>query len=211
MPSDARLSASSPSEGYRDGHPAHESHLITLDDRQWLRGGGGSSPASDTNSTSFSMRSLTGFSERTISRTRSTIRLSQRPDYQSCGTRPTESLTNSCKFLDRYQGSRSNGTGCDHWPEPRYTSTIPSITFHGLRRTYASLRCACGDDMRYVSAQIGPRGPALHVEGLRDPRGRDDGERPRHVRPARAQIDRAANEHTRNRASERLQVRLADR
>ena len=28
-------------------------------------------------------------------------------------------------------------------------------TFHGLRRTYASLRCACGDDVAYTSAQIG--------------------------------------------------------
>lgn len=30
-----------------------------------------------------------------------------------------------------------------------------TTTFHGLRRTYASLRCACGDDVAYTSAQIG--------------------------------------------------------
>jgi hypothetical protein len=29
------------------------------------------------------------------------------------------------------------------------------LTFHGLRRTYASLRCVCGDDMRYTADQLG--------------------------------------------------------
>ena len=28
-------------------------------------------------------------------------------------------------------------------------------TFHGLRRTYASLRCACGDDVAYTAEQLG--------------------------------------------------------
>lgn len=32
---------------------------------------------------------------------------------------------------------------------------IGSLTFHGLRRTYASLRCVCGDDMRYTADQLG--------------------------------------------------------
>jgi integrase len=32
---------------------------------------------------------------------------------------------------------------------------IGAITFHSLRRTYASLRCAVGDDVAYTSAQIG--------------------------------------------------------
>jgi len=36
---------------------------------------------------------------------------------------------------------------------------ISSITFHSLRRTYASLRCACGDDVAYTSAQIGHTDP----------------------------------------------------
>jgi hypothetical protein len=32
---------------------------------------------------------------------------------------------------------------------------IGRLTFHGLRRTYASLRCVCGDDMRYAADQLG--------------------------------------------------------
>jgi integrase len=36
---------------------------------------------------------------------------------------------------------------------------IESLTFHSLRRTYASLRCACGDDVRYTAAQIGHEDP----------------------------------------------------
>jgi len=32
---------------------------------------------------------------------------------------------------------------------------IGSITFHSLRRTFASLRSAAGDDVAYTSAQIG--------------------------------------------------------
>jgi hypothetical protein len=34
-----------------------------------------------------------------------------------------------------------------------------NLGFHGLRRTYASLRCACGDDVAYTSAQIGHTDP----------------------------------------------------
>jgi integrase len=30
-----------------------------------------------------------------------------------------------------------------------------AITFHSLRRTYASLRCACRDDVAYTSSQLG--------------------------------------------------------
>ncbi len=36
---------------------------------------------------------------------------------------------------------------------------IDSVTFHSLRRTYASLRCAAGDDVRYAAAQIGHEDP----------------------------------------------------
>jgi hypothetical protein len=32
---------------------------------------------------------------------------------------------------------------------------IGRLTFHGLRRTYASLRCVCGDDIRYTADQLG--------------------------------------------------------
>jgi integrase len=34
-------------------------------------------------------------------------------------------------------------------------ATIDAITFHSLRRTYASLRCVCGDDLRYTASQLG--------------------------------------------------------
>jgi integrase len=33
------------------------------------------------------------------------------------------------------------------------------IGFHALRRTYASLRCACGDDLRYTADQLGHEDP----------------------------------------------------
>jgi integrase len=36
---------------------------------------------------------------------------------------------------------------------------ISRITFHSLRRTYASLRCACGDDVRYTADQLGHEDP----------------------------------------------------
>ncbi|CAN5777961.1 tyrosine-type recombinase/integrase [soil metagenome] len=36
---------------------------------------------------------------------------------------------------------------------------IAPVTFHSLRRTYASLRCACRDDVAYTSAQIGHTDP----------------------------------------------------
>lgn len=32
---------------------------------------------------------------------------------------------------------------------------IGSVTFHGLRRTFASLRCACGDDVHLTADQLG--------------------------------------------------------
>ena len=33
------------------------------------------------------------------------------------------------------------------------------LTFHSLRRTYASLRCAAGDDVRYTADQLGHEDP----------------------------------------------------
>jgi integrase len=38
-------------------------------------------------------------------------------------------------------------------------SPIGHLTFHGLRRTYASLRCVCGDDIRYTADQLGHEDP----------------------------------------------------
>lgn len=36
---------------------------------------------------------------------------------------------------------------------------IGHLTFHSLRRTYASLRCVCGDDARYTANQLGHTDP----------------------------------------------------
>lgn len=38
-------------------------------------------------------------------------------------------------------------------------SPIGRVTFHSLRRSYASLRCACGDDVRYTADQLGHEDP----------------------------------------------------
>ena len=42
---------------------------------------------------------------------------------------------------------------------------LGSITFHSLRRTYASLQCVCGDDIRYAADQLGHEDPRF----TRDP------------------------------------------
>jgi integrase len=39
-----------------------------------------------------------------------------------------------------------------------------SLGFHGLRRTYASLRCACGDDVAYASSQLGHEDPRFTLK-----------------------------------------------
>ena len=36
---------------------------------------------------------------------------------------------------------------------------VGRVTFHSLRRTYASLRCACGDDVRYTADELGHEDP----------------------------------------------------
>lgn len=36
---------------------------------------------------------------------------------------------------------------------------LGTVTFHSLRRTYASLRCICGDDARYTADQLGHTDP----------------------------------------------------
>jgi integrase len=36
---------------------------------------------------------------------------------------------------------------------------LGAITFHSLRRTYASLRCVCCDDIRYTADQLGHEDP----------------------------------------------------
>lgn len=41
---------------------------------------------------------------------------------------------------------------------------LEAITFHSLRRTYASLRCACGDDVRYTAGQLGHGDPRFTLK-----------------------------------------------
>ena len=41
---------------------------------------------------------------------------------------------------------------------------IDRVTFHSLRRTYASLRCACGDDVRYSADQLGHEDPRFTLK-----------------------------------------------
>jgi integrase len=41
---------------------------------------------------------------------------------------------------------------------------IGKLTFHSLRRTYASLRCACGDDVRYTADQLGHEDPRFTLK-----------------------------------------------
>jgi integrase len=41
---------------------------------------------------------------------------------------------------------------------------IGHITFHSLRRTYTSLRCACGDDIRYTADQLGHEDPRFTLK-----------------------------------------------
>ena len=36
---------------------------------------------------------------------------------------------------------------------------LGNVTFHSPRRTYASLRCVCGDDIRYAADQLGHEDP----------------------------------------------------
>jgi len=41
---------------------------------------------------------------------------------------------------------------------------LERVTFHSLRRTYASLRCACGDDLRYTADQLGHEDPRFTLK-----------------------------------------------
>jgi integrase len=43
-------------------------------------------------------------------------------------------------------------------------AAIGRITFHSLRRSYASLRCACGDDVRYTADQLGHEDPRFTLK-----------------------------------------------
>jgi integrase len=64
---------------------------------------------------------------------------------------------------------------------------IGRVTFHSLRRTYASLRCACGDDVRYTADQLGHEDPRFTLRVYAQATKRRD----RMAEPHRKQYDRA--------------------
>jgi hypothetical protein len=64
---------------------------------------------------------------------------------------------------------------------------IGHLTFHSLRRTYASLRCACGDDVRYTAAQLGHEDPRFTLRVYAQATARRD----RMAKPQREAFDRA--------------------
>jgi integrase len=64
---------------------------------------------------------------------------------------------------------------------------ISGLTFHSLRRTYASLRCACGDDIRYTADQIGHEDPRFTLKVY----ARATKRRDRLAKPQRKAYDRA--------------------
>jgi integrase len=64
---------------------------------------------------------------------------------------------------------------------------IGPITFHSLRRTYASLRCACGDDLRYAADQLGHEDPRFTLRVYAQATKRRD----RLAKPQRQAFDQA--------------------
>ena len=64
---------------------------------------------------------------------------------------------------------------------------IESLTFHSLRRTFASLRLASGDDPRYVSSQLGHTDVRFSLAVYAQATGR----RERMAKPQRDAYDRA--------------------
>jgi integrase len=64
---------------------------------------------------------------------------------------------------------------------------IGHLTFHSLRRTYASLRCACGDDVRYAADQLGHEDPRFTLRVYAQATKRRDRLAPTH----RREYDRA--------------------
>jgi len=64
---------------------------------------------------------------------------------------------------------------------------IGALTFHGLRRTYASLRCVCGDDVRFTADQLGHEDPRFTLRCFAQASKRRD----RMVRPQREAFDAA--------------------
>jgi integrase len=66
---------------------------------------------------------------------------------------------------------------------------IGAVTFHSLRRTYASLRCACGDDVRYAADQLGHEDPRFTLRVYAQAVKRRDRLAPAHRKAYDAAID----------------------
>jgi integrase len=64
---------------------------------------------------------------------------------------------------------------------------VGAITFLSLRRTYASLRCVCGDDIRYTADQLGHEDPRFTLRVYAQASKRRD----RFAKPHRDGFDRA--------------------
>ena len=63
---------------------------------------------------------------------------------------------------------------------------LPDDDFPGLRRTYASLRCVCGDDVRYTADQLGHEDPRFTLRCYAQASKRRD----RMARPQREVFER---------------------
>jgi len=71
--------------------------------------------------------------------------------------------------------------------EEQGIALIGHLTFHSLRRSYASLRCACGDDVRYTAAQLGHEDPRFTLRVYAQATARRD----RMAKPQRDAYDAA--------------------
>jgi integrase len=60
---------------------------------------------------------------------------------------------------------------------------VPAVTFHSLRRSFASLRCACGDDVRYTAGQIGHEDPRFTLRAYAQATTRRERLSGPHLRP----------------------------
>jgi integrase len=78
-------------------------------------------------------------------------------------------------------------TGANEKLETAGIAPIGRLTFHGLRRTYASLRCVCGDDMRYTADQLGHEDPRFTMRCYAQASKRRD----RMAKPQAKAFDRA--------------------
>ena len=74
---------------------------------------------------------------------------------------------------------------------------IGRLTFHGLRRTYASLRCVCGDDIRYTADQLGHEDARFTMRCYARDQSVATGWLSRTVRPSTRRLNGAATNRSR--------------